>query len=449
MMTPPSRFRAGLSLCAALAAVVLPATPVRGGVEAADIETYEGFLVTGVAVQGHDVTREYVIRREIRTRAGDRFRAATARADLTRLENLGIFSSQRIDATPLDSTVALTYVVKEMPWIVPYPIFSYTEQDGWSFGLGVASVNLLGRGMFLAGSGVVGAVDAFSAYFNYPWITGNHISLDAVVSDDRRYDTLNDFREHSREVSPWIGRWLGDAGRVAATVSWFQMNSDRDGVTISPDRRDEYLRYGVRGGVDTRDSWRNCTGGWHSELLLLWYDGEVLGASGSWPLFEADLRRYQPLGGRRNTLVIGGLFSFQDGQADTEIPRYLQYRMGGANSVRGYDIEVLGQELFGRNQMIVTLEYQREVAPLRELRFGKWSISAGLDLAVFADVGSAWNRAAEFTTGTTRSGFGVGLRFLVPAVNEIRTDVAIGEDGGVHFHLGIGEKLSAQRSRLR
>lgn len=443
------RTRFGVFVSVAIVVAGMAETDARAGFDVATLGPYEGFLVTEVTISGQDVTAEYVIRREIRIQPGDPFRVADAHADLVRLENLGIFSSQIITAAARDSSVALTYEVREMPWIVPYPMFEYTEVDGFSIGLGVASVNMLGRAIHLSGSGTAGGIDAFSIIFKHPWITGNHLSLDAAVSDNRRNDPLNDFREHSREVTPWVGGWIGDTGRLAATVSWFQMNADRDGVTLSPDRRDEFLRLGIRGGVDTRDSWRNPARGWNNEVLAMWYDGSVFDEPGDWPLVEVDLRRYESIGGRENTIVAGALFSWQDGQADAEIPRYLQYRMGGANSIRGYDIEELGEELFGKNQLLFTLEYQREIVPLREFRFWRWAISAGLDVAAFMDAGNAWNRPQEFNSENSRAGFGVGLRFLVPAVNELRTDIAIGEDGAVFFHFGVGDKLTAQRGRLR
>ncbi len=430
------------------ASTVLPAPPARADFDIRRLEPYEGFLVTSVGIAGQRITKEYIIRREIRTAPGDAFRVGVATADLIRLENLGIFSSQSIAVTATDSTVALVYEVREMPWIVPYPKIKYTEQDGWSIGAGVASVNLFGRGMYLSGNATVGGLDVFSAIYRWPWITGNHFSIDALLSDYRRYDTLNEFNEHSREITPWFGLYIRDNGRLAGTISWFQMNSDRDGITISPDRRDDYIRLGIKGGFDNRDSWRNPHRGWNNELLFMWNSGSAFD-EGSWPLMELDLRRYQPVAGEKNTLVIGGLLSYQDGQAGNVVPGYLQYRMGGANTIRGYDIEVLGKDLYGRNQAILTLEFQREVVPIREFRFKKWSVSAGLDFAVFYDAGNAWNLASDFNGENTRQGVGAGLRFLVPAVYEIRTDLAIGREGKVYFHLGVGDKLSAQRQRLR
>jgi outer membrane protein assembly factor BamA len=335
-----------------------------------------------------------------------------------------------------------------MPWIVPYPRVSYTEQDGWSLGAGVASVNLHGRATRLSAAFLLGGVDSWSLRYRYPWITGNHVSFDLLASDLERSDELNGFRENSLEFTPWFGSYLGDRGRMGATVSYFQMDSDRDGITLSDDRSDQFLRIGGRLAYDSRDNWRNPCRGWLHEVLVMRYDGGTFGQPGAWWLAELDTRRYQPLT-QKQALVIGALASFQDGDVGTDIPTYLQYRMGGANSVRGYDIDVLGKELYGRNQSIVTAEYQLVLFPMQEHFIGKWSYSAGLEAAAFVDWGIAWNDAGEFDAERARAGFGVGLRWLLPAVFEVRTDVAVGEDGDVFFHLGVGDKLSAQRARLR
>ncbi len=428
-----------MAMWAAVAHANFTAEPLR---------IYQGFFVTRVDVAGCHVTKDHVVRREIRIEPGDTFRVQDAQADLTRLENIGIFSSGEILAETVDSTVALTYHMREMPWIVPYPRFSYTEENGWSFGGGVASVNMLGRGARLSASVLFGGLDSWFVHYRYPWITGNHISADVYAAQKKRDDTLNEFEENSFEFTPWFGTYLGDNGRTALTVSYFQMESDRDGITLSDDRRDRFLRVGGRVGYDSRDNWRNACRGWFTEVLVLRYDGGAFGDPGGWWLTELDVRRYQPLADR-HAVVLGGLLSYQDGQVGADIPGYLQYRMGGANSIRGYDIDALGRELFGRNQSIVTAEYQFVLVRMHEHFIGKWSYSAGLEAAAFVDWGIAWNHSDEFEPARARTGFGVGLRWLLPAIFEIRTDVAMGEDGKVFFHLGVGEKLTAQRQRLR
>ena len=440
-----SRFLAGALLASAL---VFSPGPARANFTAAPLSPYEGFFVTRVDVEGFKKTHDFIVRREIRIQPGDVFHVVDAQADLTRLENLGVFSSGEIIAEATDSTVALTYRVREMPWIVPYPRFRYTEQDGWSFGAGVASINMHGRATRLSASFLVGGLDSWSFRYRYPWITGNHFSFDLVASDFRRFDELNDFNERSVEFTPWFGSYLGDGGRVGVTLSYFQMDSDRDGITLAADERDRFFRIGGRVGYDSRDNWRNPSRGWFHDLLVLRYDGGAFSQPGQWWLIEGDARRYQTIA-KRQALIMGALVSYQDGQVGTDIPGYMQYRMGGANSIRGYDIDVLGRDLYGRNQSIATVEYQYVLFPMAEHFLGKFSYSAGLEAAAFVDWGIAWNRADEFDTERARTGFGLGLRWLLPAVFEIRTDVAMGDEGKVYFHLGVGEKLAAQRARLR
>ncbi len=438
-------------LCAALAtasALLSWGLPARANFTAETLTPYEGFFVTRVDVEGFKKTKEFIVRREIRIQPGDVFHVENAQADLTRLENMGIFSSGEIRVAANDSTVALTYRVREMPWIVPYPRATYTEQDGWSFGAGVASINMHGRATELAAAFLVGGLDSWSLWYRYPWITGNHISFEFLGSDFKRFDELNDFNERSLEFTPWFGSYIHDHGRVGVTVSYFQMDSDRDGITLDRDDSDQFLRVGGRVGHDSRDNWRNPCRGWFDDLMVLRTDGGAFGSPGAWWLVEGDVRRYHPLA-PRHTLVAGALVSYQDGQVGTDIPGYLQYRMGGANSIRGYDIDVLGKELYGRNQSIVTLEYQYVLSPIRERMIGKWPFSAGLEAAAFVDWGVAWNHSDEFSTERARTGFGLGLRWLLPAIIELRTDVAVGDEGKVFFHFGVGEKLSAQRARIR
>ncbi len=420
----------------------------RANFTAASLAPYEGFFVTRVDIEGCKVTKEFVARREIRIQPGDTLRVAHAQADLTRLENLGIFSSGEIIAAASDGSVALTVRVREMPWIVPFPRIRYTEQDGWSIGAGVASVNMHGRAARLSGSFLLGGLDSWMVRYRFPWITGNHISFDLFASDFERQDDLNEFRERSFELTPWFGSYLGDNGRIGLSISYFQMKADRDSITLAGDHRDRFLRAGGRVGYDSRDNWRNPCRGWMHDLLVMRYDGGAFGEPGQWWLLEADARRYQSLGAK-HALVLGALVSYQDGQVGSDIPGYMQYRMGGANSIRGYDIDVLGKELYGKNQSIVTAELHRVLFPMGEHFVGKWSYSAGLEAAAFVDWGLAWNHTDEFDAERARTGFGVGLRCLLPAVFEVRTDVAVGEDGKVFFHLGVGDKLTAQRARLR
>jgi outer membrane protein assembly factor BamA len=275
-------------------------------------------------------------------------------------------------------------------------------------------------------------------------LRASHLARDQVILD---------FEEDSWEVSPWVGTWIGKTGRVAGTFSWFQMNADKPNRTLDPDNRDNILRLGGRIGYDNRDSWRNPRRGWWHEIQLMKTGGR-LGGNGDFWTADFDLQRYQPLAGRQ-TLILGWLTTLQSGQVGVDVPSYLQYFMGGANSIRGYEFDALGKELFGKNQMIVTVEYQYLVTAIRPIPIWKWAIAAGLEVAAFTDTGIAWETASElevddaFAWDRFKTGFGVGLRFLVPSVDVIRVDVAVGEDGNFHFHFAVWPKLYAQRLRVR
>jgi len=139
----------------------------------------------------------------------------------------------------------------------------------------------------------------------------------------------------------------------------------------------------------------------------------------------------------------------QSGQIGVDLPTYLQYFLGGSNSIRGYKLEELGNELFGKNQFLYTLEYRYTLLPLRGFKILKWTISAGFELAGFGDGGIAWSQAREFALDRARFGFGLGLRLLLPGVNMIRFDVGMSQFGDAVFNFGANSIFEARRQRVR
>jgi outer membrane protein insertion porin family len=414
---------------------------------------YEGALVVDITITGNNVTKEYVIRREIQTRVGDTLSVERVQRDVERLENIGVFADVNVIATEPSNGVALEYQVREMPWIVPYVAFRYTEENGFSIGPALTSMNLFGRDISLSGRWLFGGTSTFGVLLDWPWITGNHISLNLDSNRLVREQEILQFEEESWNVTPWVGTWIGQSGRLAGTFSWLQMNADKPDRTLDPDNQDNLFSAGFRVGYDHRDSWRNPHNGWWNELQVL-KTGGGLGGNGDFWTVDVDLRRYQPVTSRQ-TIVMGWLTTLQTGEVGVDVPSYLQYFMGGANSIRGYEFDVLGKELFGKNQMIVTIEYQYLVTAIRPIPIWKWAIAAGLEVAAFTDTGIAWETSPDlavddgFGWNRFKTGAGIGLRFLVPSVDVIRTDFAVGEGGDFQFHFAVWPKLVAQRPRVR
>jgi outer membrane protein insertion porin family len=433
--------------------LLLVPVPVLAAPKTEDFERFAGRLVVDVTFSGNNVTKNYVIRRELHTQVGDTLSVRVVGRDIERLKNLGIFADVQVIPTEYSNGVGLDYRVREMPWIFPYVAFRYTEENGWSVGPAASSVNLFGRGMSLSGRVLVGGATTFELEYLWPWITGDHVSFQLRAAGLFRDQVILQFEENSYEITPWVGTWFGKHGRLAGSVGWFQMNSDSSGRTLSPDNQDNFMRVAGRLGYDNRDSWLNPHRGWWHELQLMKAGGRLPGDGDFWAV-DLDLQRYQPIT-PRNTLVLGWLTSLQTGQVNVDVPSYLQYFMGGANSIRGYEFDELGRDLFGKNQMIVTVEYQYLVTDIRPIPIWKWAIAAGLEVAVFSDTGIAWEKDPSlgeddsFSWDRFKTGVGVGLRLLVPSVDVVRVDMAVGEDGNLIFHFAVWPKLYAQRLRVR
>ena len=404
---------------------------------------FEGRPVVAIDLAGNTVTRERIIVRELATRVGEPLRLAQIEADLNRLENLGLFAETRVAPEADGEGVRLKFAFKEMPAILPFPSFIYTEENGFSYGAAVSALNLTGRGISLSARAYFGGTTQRWAKLSYPWITGNHVSLDFFGGRRERADTLNGFQEDSWEFTPGVGTWWGRHGRLRAAPSLFTMKSDVDGKTLDPDNEDRFKRLSVSAGYDNRDSWRQPRKGWKNELELI----RTWGQSSFWTM-NLDLRRYQPIG-KGQHLLLSSLLTLQSGTVGLDVPGYFTYYLGGANSIRGYALEELGPWLNGKNQLLTTAEYNFKLLPLARRDVFKWSYSVGLELALFADAGTAWSEGPDFGWKRFRGGLGAGLRLLVPGTEQVRFDLGWSPQGGFLFHFASGTKPTAQRQRLR
>ena len=419
-----------------------------GGLDITQLVANEGRVVGAVEIEGRQVTQEGVVTREIHTTAGEPLDVKTVVADVRRLKNMQIFSEVGVVVEPLEGErVRVRFVLREMNSWLPTLAVQFTEENGFSAGPGVAALNLTGRNIRLSASAIFGGTTQFWSDFNWPWITGHHIGLRGRAAFLERTDTLNEFEESSNELTLRPSRFLGEHGRLGAGFQLLTVESDRDGKTLSPNNKDTLISLEASIGWDTRDSWNNPRGGWKNELVVSKTGGGLGGDADFWRLI-VDIRRWQQTSGNQR-LLLSGLMSLQSGEVGIDIPEYLQYRLGGANTIRGYDVEKLGRTLFGRNQLIGTAEYSFRVVPQRRFDFWKLSFRLGLELALFGDVGVAWSESRDLNSKRTRAGGGAGVRLLIPGNEMVRVDFGWSPEGGFRVHLAGGTKPERQRGRLR
>ena len=192
--------------------------------------------------------------------------------------------------------------------------------------------------------------------------------------------------------------------------------------------------------LDTLDSSTNPRNGTWAEVEV----DRLFGDARSWT-FILDGRRYQRLS-ERHGFGLFSLATFQTGEVGVGLPGYLQFSLGGANSVRGWS---LGARR-GRSQFIGTFEYTYVAQPVRAFAVKGLNLYGGVQLVGFADVGLAWGDDSAQESESAIDGYGIGLRLLVPFVDVIRLDVAWGDPArGATGYFAVSLKAARQRQRVR
>ncbi len=439
--------RATIPLLMILLPIILIPPIAAAAIDEALLEPYEGQTIAEITISGNDLTKDHIVTREFELNPGDVFGLEALRRDVRRLYNLGIFTSVQVTPYETEGGLGLEYILREFPGLIPYITASYSELNGWSAGPAVSATNLLGRNIDVSAFMLFGGRRAYSLRFGAPWIADERVSLDVMARRITRDNDYYGFEETSDELTPEIGRPIGENGRARLMLSYFGVESNEDGHTLSGDNRDNMFRVGTAIGYDSRDDYRNPHEGWELDLEVM-KTGGALGGDGNFWTTSGDARRFQPLG-ERHTLAVGSLATLQTGTVGTDIPEYMQFNLGGVNSIRGHPPDGLAMTFRGKNQLITTVEYRFLASDIREYEIFGWPVGLGLQLALFGDAGLAWSDDNDFSWKSTETGYGVGVRLLVPVVDMVRMDVGFDRDGRAVFHFAIDQKFEAQRKRLR
>jgi len=402
-----------------------------------------GKVIREIRIQGLRNTRESVVRDQLASQVGHIYTQKTAKDDYRWLERLRVFTSIHTSPAVVEDAVVLTIEVQELPIIVPFPTLNITRTNGASGGLGVGTLNLMNSAVSLSGSTKFGGLTEVDVSLKAPWRLRSREWYRASYDYRDRKNKHYSYRENSHELDIRIGISPRPDWMLSGKFGFMSMGSDTPGITLSPGNRDSIPALGAIVEYDGLDSAAVPREGWKG-IFDITQNGGFLGGDGNFMTTQLDIRRYQPLADR-HTLVLFSYITFQSGEVEEDVPVYRGYQIGGANTVRGWDSDAR----LGNNQFVNTLEYRYELVPPKSFRVYKYSFSIGLQLAGFADLGTAWTHGSEFTRNMIAGG-GIGLRVLVPFLDTIRMDFGIGQSGtGIHPHLHIREKAHYSRNRIR
>ncbi len=404
----------------------------------------EGRTIREIRIEGLKHTHETLVRHQLTCEVGEPYSQTTAAMDRERLDRLGVFADITIVPELEGDEVVVMITVGETLRFVPFPSLSFSGENGMAGGPGVKATNLFGRAISAQLDLRFGGQTELQFQLDSPWGLRDKSWYGAKLQRRDRTNELDHFKEKSFEGELSGGIQIGANLRAGGRFEFLTLESDVPDITLTGADRESTPGIGAVVAYDTLDLKTDPRLGWKNMVTATKFGG-FLGGAGDFNQFAFDIRRYQPLMGK-HSLVFFSYTTLQTGEVGVDIPIYRDFHLGGTNTVRGWS-EASGP--VGKNQFFNTLEYRYDLLKTRSFRVYGANLFGGVKLAVFGDVGTAWNRGSEFSKNFI-GGYGVGLRVIVPFIDMIRIDFAMGESGnGVLSHFGLAEKSQSHMNRVR
>lgn len=427
-------------------------------------------------------TREFIITREMRLKAGDIFNRNTAQQDLQRVFGLGLFEDVRLSFSPGSDPREVVVNVD----VVEGNTGSLAAGGGISSNAGLFGTvsyqqrNFGGNNQTLGAEVQLGEREfLFDLSFSDPWIATDNFRTSYTVNVFRRqsislvYDgenssirTLND-NDSPRIVRTGGGitfvrplapdvftkpKWVvslgfnyqqvqvqnanGDISPLSAPLNGFGSQQ----LAFSSSGIDDLLSLNIGAIQDFRDNPLQPTSGSFLRLGLEQTipvgSGSIFGTRvrgsysyfipvrfiNSFNLFETDIFKGQ------QSLA----FNVQAGTVLGDLPPYDAFIVGGSNSVRGYAEGEVGS---GRSYFQATAEYR---FPIVAIIGGALFVDFGTTIGSQGDVPGQPGIVRDLPG--TGLGYGLGVRVQSP-VGQIRVDYGFNVDGSSRLHFGIGERF--------
>lgn len=400
--------------------------------------------VADVRIEGHKKTKDYVVRRYITVKPGELLDVNKLREDQRKLVNLGIFESIdiKLDVADDDDAYIVTYVLKEARTGSAGIGAGYSSAEKFIGYIEVTESNFLGRLQTVNVNWQFGkGRSSYTLGFYDPWIDAKQTSFGINLYnrtqtvtrkwDDEKFQWKEGtppaeirYNELRRGGNISIGRPLKQDLRLSLSLridgtSLIPMPQEGKteagwawipGQNPSGDTRS--LTLSLTG--DTRDHYMNPTKGlyWRASAETA---GGLLGGSYTFSKFQGECSGYREV---RPDQVLA--IRLSGGLSTGELPLHEQYRLGGAETLRGYDYG----EYYGDNMLLANAEY-------------RFRIFKGVQGVVFVDTGTTWLKEQQINAAGLSTGAGLGVRVETP-IGMLRVDYGFGKQGG-QAYLSFGQ----------
>lgn len=405
----------------------------------------EGVL-EGIVVKGNEKTKERVITREMKLKAGEPFNVKDARRSMQKVYNLGYFEDVNMKLNPGKEPNA---VVLEAS-VVEQKTGTFSIGGGYSKSDGMVGIIELGDNNFKGTGDKVkihwefgGEASDRNYEFTYtrPWLDAKQTSLSFSL-----YDMTNEYSDYyeggklrstydkqrrgwdvtlGRPQNEYINNYVTFKHRTDRYVQWAgdgidYGQTDEDADNYNENYNAKYLEdnFGTTNSVvlgrvlDSRDNVFNPTEGQRLSLSAE-FAGRMFGGEFDFNKYTIEDRQYFKVG-RDHVVAVRATLGYADGN----MPDSGKFSVGGADTLRGFEDD----QYKGDKMLAASVEY-------------RFPVAKKIQGVVFSDIGRAWE-GEGYKLNDLEASVGVGVRVTTP-IGPIRIDYAQGSEGGkTHFSFG-------------
>lgn len=409
------------------------------------------FIVDSIRITGNEITKEYIITRELTFGIGDTLTKEAAFYNRERIYSLGIFNHVYLLPEPGDvpGKNILNIRVEESWYIYPLPFIDATESDlkKLTYGINLRLKNFRGRNEQLSASIALGYDPYF--YLNYytPNIANKHsIFLNAKVgyadvsnkSPQAELIYGSSFKHRLIYFQMMLGKRIGLFQRLFLVSTFNNIETPKyvKGINASHDRIDNLLDFGIGYEFDSRDLIQFPRSGFFATGNFTF---KGLGVDNiNYRILNFDIRDY--------TILIDKLVSkwkFVGRMTfGNNIPFYDNSIIGVEQKIRGHasekyegdDIYIGSVEL--AYPIIEELNIDLSFIPIIPNKLLSYRL--GLYLQTFAETGTAKYKEQDFELKRFISGYGFGVTFLVLPYQVFRVEVGFDKKSKAELILDLG-----------
>jgi outer membrane protein insertion porin family len=399
-------------------------------------------VVDKIIFSGNTGTKDYVIRRELKTEEGKLLDKKVLSEDIKKLNNLGFFDEINVEpkSSGTPGHMILEFNLKEArTGLVSAGVgFSGQGNEGISGSITLAEKNLFGTGRNTQLTLERGSlVSNYSINYGEPYLAGTKTALNLNLFycdyQEQKQSIYNIsgqtyalYRYKSTGGMLTLSRPVRDnftvyGGLSISNIETYATPTEENPVLATTGNNGDIRSLSFSALYDTRDLYINPHSGLYNNFYI--EQAGLLGGDFNFTKYYVDNRKYVPLGS--HVIALRALA----GNSSGTLPLSKQFALGGDN-LRGYE----AGEFSGDNMILLQAEYRFPILSSKILQG-----------AVFFDAGNiSTNDSTMGLFERLNTDQGVGVRVDVPALGlgTIRLDYSIRNDNGDgRINIGLGQSF--------